>query len=83
MLPGFGLTTCPATRLFLDSLDPDRMDCLQHGLVITRVLVGVSQREPRHGLIETADSAQLAADERRVSGLGVGACECPAATRAV
>jgi hypothetical protein len=27
------------------------MDCLQHGLVITRVLVGVSQREPCHGLV--------------------------------
>ena len=51
MLPGIGLTNCPTTRLFLDSLDPARMDCLQHGLVITRVLVGVSQREPCHGLV--------------------------------
>ena len=51
MLPGIGLTTCPTTRLFLDSLDPARMDYLQHGLVITRVLVGVSQREPCHGLV--------------------------------
>jgi len=52
-------------------------NCFQQSLIIPFVLIGLGHGEIRNCVIESAGVAEVSADHRSVSRLGMGWGECP------